>query len=85
MGKECNTRKKSFQRHEDKQYKCRLANEDTKVGKSNGYRELYAVFTDDMFIYIIDVYYKKEQESVDDSYIDGLIQGLLVQFTEEKE
>jgi len=56
-------------------YKLRLPNLDANVGKSNGYRVIYFVVTDEKVIVLLTMYYKKEQEDVTDTYIDGLIDG----------
>lgn len=41
-------------------FKVRAANTDTKAGKSNGYRILYYVVKNDEEIYLLTIYYKKE-------------------------
>ena len=56
-------------------YKLRLPNPDANVGKSNGYRIYYIVVTETKIIVLLAIYYKKEDESVADTYIDGLISG----------
>lgn len=45
-------------------YKVRSANTDTKVGKSNGYRLIYYVIKDDKEIFLITIYYKKEDSRI---------------------
>ena len=55
------------------EYKLRLPNEDTKSGKSNGYRVIYAIMQDDKLVLLITIYYKKEMESIPQDYIDGLV------------
>lgn len=45
-------------------YKVRVANSNTKVGKSNGYRIIYYVVKDDKEIYLITIYYKKEDKNI---------------------
>lgn len=45
-------------------YKVRVANSNTKVGKSNGYRIIYYVIKDDKEIYLITIYYKKEDKNI---------------------
>jgi mRNA-degrading endonuclease RelE of RelBE toxin-antitoxin system len=57
-------------------YKLRLPNSDTKAGKSGGYRVLYIVVTENKIVVLIAIYYKKEQETLSDTYIDGLIDGM---------
>jgi mRNA-degrading endonuclease RelE of RelBE toxin-antitoxin system len=44
--------------------KVRVANSDTKVGKSNGYRIIYYVVKDDYEIYLLTIYYKKEDNKI---------------------
>jgi len=56
-------------------YKLRLPNPDANAGKSDGYRIYYLVVTAWRIIVLMTVYYKKEQETVSDAYIDGLIDG----------
>jgi mRNA-degrading endonuclease RelE of RelBE toxin-antitoxin system len=56
-------------------YKLRLPNPDTNVGKSNGYRIIYIVVTERRIIVLLTIYYKKEDETVTDTYIEGLIDG----------
>lgn len=41
-------------------YKVRVANTDTNVGKSNGYRIIYYAVKDDREIYLLTIYYKKD-------------------------
>jgi mRNA-degrading endonuclease RelE of RelBE toxin-antitoxin system len=57
-------------------YKLRLPNPNTKTGKSGGYRVLYIVVTENKIVVLVTIYYKKEQETLSDTYIDGLIDGL---------
>ncbi|MCL2485908.1 MAG: type II toxin-antitoxin system RelE/ParE family toxin [Endomicrobia bacterium] len=56
-------------------YKIRLPNLDTSVGKSNGYRVIYMVVTESKIVVFLTIYYKKEQPTVSDVYIKGLIDG----------
>ena len=56
-------------------YKLRLPNPDTGVGKSNGYRVIYLVRTENKIVVLLTVYYKKEDANVSDRYISGLIDG----------
>lgn len=44
--------------------KVRVANTDTKVGKSNGYRIIYYVVKDDKEIFLLTIYYKKEDNRI---------------------
>jgi mRNA-degrading endonuclease RelE of RelBE toxin-antitoxin system len=41
-------------------YKVRIANSNTKSGKSNGYRLLYYAIKNDETIYLLTIYYKKD-------------------------
>ena len=45
-------------------YKVRVVNTDTKVGKSNGYRVIYYVIKNDSIIFLLAIYYKKEDSRV---------------------
>ena len=45
-------------------YKVRAANTDTHVGKSNGYRIIYYAIRDDLEIYLLTIYYKKEDNRI---------------------
>ena len=45
-------------------YKVRAINTDTKVGKSDGYRLIYYAIKDDKTIYLLTVYYKKDDSRV---------------------
>lgn len=45
-------------------YKVRAANSNTKVGKSNGYRMIYYVVKDDFEVYLITIYYKKDDKNI---------------------
>ena len=44
--------------------KVRIANTDTKVGKSNGYRIIYYAIKEDFTIYLLSIYYKKEDKKI---------------------
>lgn len=44
--------------------KVRMANTDTKVGKSNGYRIIYYAINSVCEIYLLTIYYKKEDKSI---------------------
>lgn len=50
--------------NENHTYKVRVANSDAKVGKSNGYRLIYYVVKDDKEIYLLTIYYKKEDKNI---------------------
>ena len=56
-------------------YKLRLPNPDANVGKSNGYRVIYMVLTETKIVVLLTIYYKKEQETIPDIYIDALTDG----------
>lgn len=45
-------------------YKLRIANSDTKSGKSNGYRLIYYVIKNDKEVYLLSLYYKKDTNSI---------------------
>ena len=49
---------------ESETIKVRIANSDTKVGKSNGYRLIYYVVKNDHEIYLLTIYYKKEDNNI---------------------
>ncbi|GHV43704.1 hypothetical protein FACS189490_13920 [Clostridia bacterium] len=66
-------------------YKVRLPNPDTNQGKSNGYRVIYAVITEIKIVVFLAIYYKKEHESLTDTYISGLIDGYFLDSAEESE
>lgn len=62
----------------DHVYKVRIANSNTKVGKSNGYRMIYYVVKDDQEIYLLTIYYKKDDKNVlTKQEISGLIKNCL--------
>lgn len=48
----------------DHTYKVRAANTDTRVGKSNGYRILYYAIKDNREVYLLTIYYKKEDINI---------------------
>ena len=62
-------------------YKIRMPNLDANEGKSNGYRVIYAVVAREpiSIVVLITVYYKKEQVSVTETYIKGLIDGFFLE------
>ena len=59
-------------------YKKRLPNEDTQVGKSDGYRVIYLAMHETRIVALLTMYYKKEQETVSEAYIKGLIDGFFL-------
>lgn len=52
--------------------KVRIANTDTRMGKSNGYRMIYYAIKNDQLAYLLSIYYKKDDKRVlsDDEIID---------------
>ena len=44
--------------------KVRIANTDTKVGKSNGYRMIYYAIKEDETAYLLSIYYKKDDKRI---------------------
>lgn len=44
--------------------KVRIANTDTKMGKSNGYRMIYYAIKEDMSVYLLSIYYKKDNKRI---------------------
>ena len=44
--------------------KVRVANTDTKVGKSNGYRVIYYAVKSNCEIYLLTIYYKKDDNRI---------------------
>ena len=67
------------------EYKLRMTNEDTKSGKSNGYRVIYAVMQEEKLVLLVMIYYKKEKETLPQEYIDGLIAGYLLAQSDAEE
>lgn len=47
-------------------YKVRAINTNTKQGKSNGYRVIYYAMKEDKTVYLLTVYYKKEDKNIPD-------------------
>ena len=66
-------------------YKLRLPNPDTHAGKSNGYRVIYMVVTAYKIVVFLTIYYKKEQETISDNYIKGLIDGYFINLLREED
>ena len=48
----------------NKLIKVRIANTDTKMGKSNGYRMIYYAVKEDRSIYLLSIYYKKDNKRI---------------------
>lgn len=44
--------------------KVRIANTDTRMGKSNGYRMIYYAIKEDESAYLLSIYYKKDDKRV---------------------
>ncbi|MCL2772994.1 MAG: hypothetical protein FWD71_06560 [Oscillospiraceae bacterium] len=56
-------------------YKVRAANTDMKQGKSNGYRLIYYAIQDDGVIFLLTLYYKKDDNRIPtDEEIVGIIE-----------
>jgi mRNA-degrading endonuclease RelE of RelBE toxin-antitoxin system len=54
--------------------KVRAANTDTKSSKSDGYRIIYYVIKDDKEIYLLTIYYKKDDNKIPtNKEIEGLV------------
>lgn len=53
--------------------KVRIANSDSKSGKSNGYRLIYYAEKSDGTIYLLTLYYKKDKENITNKEIQELI------------
>jgi len=66
-------------------YKVRLPNPDTNVGKSDGYRVIYMVVVENKIVVLLTMYYKKEDATVSDVYINGLIDGYFMNSLPEEE
>lgn len=49
-------------------YKVRVANSNANSGKSNGYRLIYYVVKDEKEIYLLTVYYKKEENKIPSNF-----------------
>jgi len=65
-------------------YKLRLPNPDVNVGKSDGYRVMYMVVTETKIVVLLTIYYKKEDATVSDNYINGLIDGYFINLLPEE-
>ncbi len=53
-----------FNDSDNKVVKVRVANTDTKMGKSNGYRMIYYAIKEDYSIYLLSIYYKKDDKRI---------------------
>ena len=49
---------------QDSVYKVRAVNTNTNQGKKNGYRVIYYAMKEDKTVYLLTVYYKKEDKSI---------------------
>lgn len=59
---------------DSKTYKIRAVNSDTKQGKSNGYRLIYYVENEDKIVFLVTIYYKKDDIRIpSDSEITKII------------
>ena len=45
-------------------FKVRAANTDTRAGQSNGYRVIYYAVRDDEEVYLLTIYYKKDDSRI---------------------
>lgn len=54
-------------------FKIRLANSSTKAGKSGGFRVIYYYLAEDNHIYLLSIYSKTEQGSIDEAVLKELI------------
>lgn len=45
-------------------FKVRSANTDTRAGQSNGYRTIYYAVRDDAEVYLLTIYYNKDDNSI---------------------
>lgn len=52
--------------NKDSVYKVRAINTNTKQGKSNGYRVIYYAMREDKTVYLLTVYYKKDNNNIPD-------------------
>lgn len=53
---------------DNKTYKIRVANRDTRQGKSNGYRLIYYVENDGKIVFLVTIYYKKDNNRIPSDY-----------------
>jgi len=65
-------------RENESAFKVRAVNTDTKAGQLNGYRLIYYVVKNDHEIYLLTIYYKKDQENIDKKQILKLIESINV-------
>ena len=63
---------------ENKTYKVRAANSNTNKGESNGYRLIYYVQEEDKLVFLLTIYYKKEDKKIpNDMEIARLVSDIL--------
>ena len=63
---------------DNKTYKVRAANSNTKMGESNGYRLIYYVQENDKLVFLMTIYYKKEDKRIpSDKEIARLVNEIL--------
>lgn len=60
-------------------YKVRVANSNTNVGKSNGYRLIYYVVKNEETVFLLTVYYKKDKENISANEIIALINEYVIE------
>jgi mRNA-degrading endonuclease RelE of RelBE toxin-antitoxin system len=63
-------------------FKKRLPNPDANVGQSNGYRIVYMAEYSRRLVVLLAIYYKKERESITESYIQDLINDVLESYND---
>jgi mRNA-degrading endonuclease RelE of RelBE toxin-antitoxin system len=56
-------------------FKARIKNSDKTKGKSGGYHTYYYVLTDENVTFLI-IYDKSERESIDETILDSIIEGM---------
>jgi mRNA-degrading endonuclease RelE of RelBE toxin-antitoxin system len=64
-------------------YKVRLPNPDANVGKSNGYRVIYAVAIERKLVAMLSVYYKKETATISDHEIRAMLNAFIADYIPE--
>ncbi|MCI8393214.1 MAG: type II toxin-antitoxin system RelE/ParE family toxin [Clostridia bacterium] len=57
--------------------KVRVPNSDTDAGQANGYRLIYYLNRNNMTIYLLTIYYKKEKENMTNKEIENLFSKYL--------
>ncbi|MGZ5208107.1 MAG: hypothetical protein ACXWB0_03730 [Sulfuricurvum sp.] len=56
-------------------FKARIKNSDKSKGKSNGYRTYYYTISDESITFLI-IYDKSEIESINETILDSIIEGM---------